>query len=127
MRYYFYYFLLVIICLLFVACSSGSTIKETSVSQINSKITSDEISSFISKFPVGSAYDMIYVLRPSFLNSRGRRAPVTYMNGTKLGALRELHQISVSNLVEVQFMNSSDAATFYGGRHPFGIIHLTTK
>jgi len=123
------YFLFVIVSLLSIACSSGSKIKEKSRTQTNPNIiTSDEISSFASKSSLGNAYDMIYVLRPRFLSSRGRRTePVTYLNGIKLGGSKELEQISVSNVVEVRFMNSSDAATFYGGRHPFGVIHIIRK
>ncbi|MFQ5677359.1 MAG: hypothetical protein ACE5G1_15835 [bacterium] len=130
------YFLFVIVSLLSIACSSGSMIKEKSRTQTNPNIiTSDEISSFASKSSLGNAYDLIYVLRPRFLSSRGQRTleaskvaePVTYLNGIKLGGSKELKQISVSNIVEVRFMNSSDAATFYGGRHPFGVIHIITN
>ena len=82
-----------------------------------------------------TAYDMIRLLRPEFLRSRGvvslrDQTPPTatiYLDGVRYGDLQSLKLISAEQLTSVQYLSGSEATTRYGTDHVGGAILITTK
>ena len=109
-------------------------------------ITADEIS----RSTVQTAFEAVQKLRPSMLrhqqvasaNGQGGlsdKAPpikgtavasgavVVYLDGTRLGAVDQLRQISAATIAEVRYFSASEAQMKWGSGHPGGVIEVTTK
>src|SRR5690348_7083721 len=66
-------------------------------------------------------YDVVHVLRPSWINDRGRetvngRQDVVqvHLNGTRYGTLEQLHGLPVSDIVGIRYIDPSTAFTRWG-------------
>ncbi len=65
-------------------------------------------------------FEAIQRLRPQWLRARGSnfegraRAPTVFLDGSRRGEVDFLQQIHVSDVLDVRFLSSSDAATIYG-------------
>ena len=109
-------------------------------------ITSDEIG----RINVQNAFEAIQKLRPAMLRQRqvasangqggmAQNAPavtgtgvssgqvVVYMDGTRLGDVEQLRQISVGSISSVRYFSASEAQTKWGSGHPGGAIEVITK
>jgi hypothetical protein len=77
-------------------------------------------------------YDAIAKLRPEWLTSRGPTSVTNtsptladvYMNGTMLGGIDYLRQVSVLEVSEVRFWEAGAASARFGLGHPRGVIEL---
>lgn len=95
-------------------------------------ITLEEIRA--AKNPTANAWDFLAVARPHFLRDRGvgsfnDTSPVralVYLDGSMLGDLRTLRSINMSSVMEIRYMNGSDATTRYGMGHTGGVILIKT-
>jgi len=77
-----------------------------------------------------SAYDVVARLRPSVvaLNSGQLLEPTVYLDGLRLGGISELQLVPADGLLDIRFLNGSEAFAQYGwqaGRG--GAIAITTK
>lgn len=82
-----------------------------------------------------TAYDAVRLLRPSFLRGRGARSmnagggsgPVLYVDGVYRGDPREMEQIPAANVLEIRYLDSTDATMRFGTGHTDGAILVTTR
>jgi hypothetical protein len=82
-----------------------------------------------------NAYELIQSLRPRWLSHRGpetfgmggRATIIIYVDGSRLGGLETLNQVSTRDLASAERLNSHDATRRWGMNHPRGAIVLTTK
>jgi hypothetical protein len=81
-----------------------------------------------------TAYDVVRRLRPQFLRSRPsgsvqNRAPVAikvFVDGGFRGGLNVLNEIQAHNVIEINYLNGSDATTRFGTGYESGAILVTT-
>lgn len=114
-------------------CGTGRASTEPYPSRNRTILFSDEIAQYGTAGR--TAYDMIRLLRPEFLRSRGATSlrdltPPTatvYLDGVRYGTLESLKLISAEQLSKVQYLNGSEATTRYGTDHVGGAILITTK
>jgi hypothetical protein len=85
---------------------------------------------------VNNAYEAIQRLRPTMLRGRGSASSsdqsgtqglVIYVDGSPLGGVQALGNISALNVREIRYLNASDATTRFGTGHPVGAILVTTR
>jgi len=85
---------------------------------------------------VNNAYEAIQRLRPAMLRGRGSASSndqsgtqglVVYVDGSPLGGVQALGNISALNVREIRYLNASDATTRFGTGHPVGAILVTTR
>ena len=85
---------------------------------------------------VATAYDVIQMLRPEMLRSRGTASmqptagaeyAVVYVDGVRMGGLETLRNVPRESLQEVRYLNGSDATTLYGTGHAGGAIQVRTR
>ena len=79
-------------------------------------------------------YHAVQLLRPDWFRVRGASSlsgaqsePIVYMNGQKMGGLRNLSQIQATGIKEMRFLSASEATNRYGTGHEAGAILVTTK
>lgn len=108
------------------ASSSGSS----GPSRSSDLISSEELRA--SEIQSQNAYRAIQRLRPSWLRARGssftgeRQLPVVFVDGTRFGELESLYNLNVSDIVQMEFLDSRDATTRFGTGYPGGAIMVTT-
>lgn len=94
-------------------------------------ITSDEIRAL----NVSTAMDVVQRLRPEFLRGRGRASiqdpaaqfPVVYVDGVRAGGIDALRTIGATDVLEIRYINSTDATTRYGTGHTGGVIEVRIR
>jgi hypothetical protein len=102
-------------------------------------ITAEEIA----KNPAADAYQLVQSLRPAWFRTRGAASAsvsadamgnatvpggiVVYVDGIKVGGVEELKNVSSDRVLELRFVNASDATTKYGTGHTAGAIEVTTR
>lgn len=85
-----------------------------------------------------NAYDVIQQLKPDwFLQSQRRGVksitiedsgePVVYVNDSRYGNVESLRSISSLNIVEIRFLQPSDATTRFGTGHVGGAFMVKVK
>lgn len=115
-------------------------------SGLNQPITADEITRAGLN---GTAYDIVYSLRRSWLNTRGLNdfgeapIPVTdangnvviipgepqlivYLDNMRLGTINELHNIPAAGVLGVRYYTPAEATYRWGAGHPHGAIQVLT-
>jgi hypothetical protein len=133
-----------ILAVLAVGWTSHATAQETRKKYERNLITREEIRD---RAPdVLTAYEVIQRLRPHFLrekatgaittpfNQKGDRNPAAsktpiqvYINGAKAGiAAVSLREIQAEAVVDILYLNSSDATTRFGTGHDQGAILVVT-
>ncbi len=95
------------------------------------KISVEEIAE---KSTAQNALDLIKVLRPQWLTSRGSTTilmqeigVVVYRDGSKLGSVDELSSIPANQIKEMRHYSAGDATLRFGTDHPSGAIEVETK
>jgi hypothetical protein len=109
-------------------------------------ITADEIA----KVSVTNGYEVVQKLRPAMLSQRqvasahgqggvAADAPpikgtavesgqvVVYMDGTRLGGVEQLRQITASTIATLRYYSASEAQLKWGSNHPGGAIEVISK
>jgi hypothetical protein len=88
---------------------------------------------------VTNVYDAVQRLRPSWLRSRGETSfgnaskatsttfPSVFLDNAQYGSLGSLRQLTVDQVLEVQFISSSDATTRWGTGYTAGVILVVTR
>jgi hypothetical protein len=94
-----------------------------------------------------TAHDLIRNLRPRWLHDRGQQSLgtvqrqgidgpvaemattgiVVYVDGSRMGAVAVLRDISARDLTSAQRLSAGEATQRFGGGHPHGAILLTTR
>ncbi|MDO8500642.1 MAG: hypothetical protein Q7S20_02255 [Gemmatimonadaceae bacterium] len=82
-----------------------------------------------------TAYDLISLLRPEFLRSRGAMSlsdavPVTakvYLDSIFFGNLQSLKTLSAGQIVRIEYINAADATTRFGTGNAGGAILIMTR
>jgi hypothetical protein len=83
----------------------------------------------------GNVYEALERLRPEWLRSRGptsvtdptpTRANV-YMNGSQVGNLEYLRQVSVVDVGEIRYYAPGEAGVRFGMGNPMGVIDITPR
>ena len=99
-----------------------------------SLLTADEIA--VAKADVGTAYDAIARLRPTWLAPRGATSfntagtdfPVVFMDGQLYGDLSSLRNIQAYHVADVRYYNASEAGAVFGLRGgTSGVIEIRSK
>lgn len=115
--------------LFLVSTLSCSTTKETNLPNKHrdpNYIHADEVK--LSE--ASNAYDLIRRLRPNWLRGRGTKSlkspeksyPIVYVDEQRHGDIDSLRNIPVEHILEIQFLNASDAAFQFGLDHTGGAI-----
>ena len=109
-------------------------------------ITADEIE----RVHVQNGYDAVKKLRPAMLSQRqvasangqggiSKDAPpitgtnvsagqvIVYVDGTRLGDIDQLRQISASSIATMRYYSASEAQLKWGSGHPGGVIEVISK
>ncbi|MFW6199734.1 MAG: hypothetical protein ACOC8K_04095 [Gemmatimonadota bacterium] len=79
-----------------------------------------------------NAYNAVQRLRPTWLRARGssfsggRELPVVFVDGTRFGEIDALRSLNVSDIVQMEYVDSRDATTRFGTGYPAGAIMVTT-
>jgi hypothetical protein len=78
----------------------------------------------------GSAYEAVERLRPAFLRET-RGVPLfgertVYLDGMKLGGLRQLQTISAYSVREIRYLSAIEATARFGPGNPSGAIVVVT-
>lgn len=85
---------------------------------------------------VNNALEAIQRLRPAMLRGRGSASSsdqsgsqglVVYVDGSPMGGVDALTNITALTVREIRFLNASDATTRFGTGHPVGAILVTTR
>jgi hypothetical protein len=121
------------------ACASSGTTTTTVAAGAGARprkdpnvITAEELASR----PALTARQAIEQLRPQFLRTRGTttlgNASSTdmiwvYFDGTRMGGLDVLNNISVSEIREIRYLSPSEATNRWGTGHVQGAILVTRK
>ena len=121
-------FLLVGLLLAVTAC--GST-RGTRTGGSGSLITRGEILAV----PDRSAYSLVRLLRPRWLEARVMATPSNptpayahvYVDNLAYGPLESLYDLSTNMIEEINYLGSLDATTRYGTGFLGGIIHVHTR
>ena len=107
--------------------SSGSS---SGTSRNPDLISSEELRD--SQIQSENAYNAVRRLRPSWLRARGssfsggRPLPAVFVDGTRFGEIDALRSLNVSDIVEMEYIDSRDATTRFGTGYPAGAIMVTT-
>lgn len=117
-----------LITLTTVGCATSGSSSGTSRNA--DLITSEELRDF--EVQSQNAYQVIQRLRPSWLRARGssfsggRELPAVFTDGTRFGEVDSLYNLTVSDIVEMEYLDSRDATTRFGTGYPAGVIMITT-
>lgn len=89
------------------------------------RITAEELADYTTL----SAVDVVRRLRPRWLQGRGgQNMPQLILDGARMGdAQSALRSLSVSDIQEMQYLNSSDATMRFGTNFPGGAIIVTSR
>ncbi|MHC4149455.1 MAG: hypothetical protein ACYSR5_08220 [Planctomycetota bacterium] len=82
-----------------------------------------------------NAYELIKILRPHWLRSRGVRSieysrassPIVYIDDIRIGEIDNLESIAVEHIVEIRYLVASDASIRLGRNHAGGAILITMR
>lgn len=82
-----------------------------------------------------TAYEVIEMLRPEMLRTRGSASmrtadpeyAVVYVDGVRTGGLETLRNVPREMLQEIRYINAADATTLYGTGHGGGAIQVRTR
>lgn len=91
-------------------------------------ITADELS----KSTAQNVYQAVQILRPGWLRARARTSMGSggaaaeglwvYMGSTRYGGIDALQQLPLSGIVEIRYLDPSEATNRFGTGHTFGAI-----
>ncbi len=88
---------------------------------------------------VQTAYGIVQRLRPAMLRVRSGNASggssgdvgsndiAVYLDNQKMGGLRALEDITLSQIKEIKYLNASDATTLFGTNNAAGAIQVVGK
>jgi hypothetical protein len=109
----------------FTGCAAGSV-------QTGARIDRNAISSEqLKKTTLGSPYDVVQALHPSWLQPRNdsftKSSQVwVYLDNTKLGDVTTLRGIPMQTIREIRYFDPVDAQNRWGTGHAAGVILVTT-
>ena len=106
----------------FAGCASGSGGSSSSRSSSNRLVAADMVNQ-----QEMDLYQAIRQLRGRWLTSRGRGSPRVHVDGARMGGARELENIRVSEVQEVEFMSAADGTLRFGTGYDAGVIVVTTR
>lgn len=117
-----------ILCTCMLAGCAGATTQSGSGAARSTMLTHDELA----KTNSNNLYDAIKKLRPEWLTSRGPTSvtdatPSTvdvYMNGSELGGIDYLREVSTLDVSAVRYWDPGQASARFGMGHPSGVIEL---
>jgi hypothetical protein len=113
-----------------IACASAGTSSPGSVRNTN-VITEQEIAASHES----NAYDIISVLRPTYLKTRGHNTihaagsdfATVFMDGQQYGDLTSLRNIPAAQIHEIRYYSATDASNKFGMQAGGGAIDVRTK
>jgi len=118
--------------LLLCGCASTSQTGSTASTRRNPNlITAEEIAGSTAK----DAFEAVQLLRPQWLRTRGVSSTssleaievATYVNGSRYGGAENLRNVPAANVIEIRYLNATDATTLYGTGNLGGAIMVKTK
>ena len=122
--------IMVTLAILLLSACATSGAKGTSSRADRNVITAEEISQSTEH----NAYNVIRVLRPGMLVTRGNTSIthndpgiVVFLDGQRFGDLSSLQGIEASSLKEIRYLTASQAQARFGTGYPQGVISLTSK
>jgi hypothetical protein len=82
-----------------------------------------------------NVYDALTTLRPSWLTTRGavsindpsEAEANVYMNGTRMGGLEYLRQVSIMDVSELRYWAAGEAGARFGMGNPRGVIEVIPR
>ena len=114
--------------LLITACASGGGGAGTDSGPGGARrdrITADELEGVVE----ANAYDVISRLRPQWLRRRGRSLlPAVFRDNIRVGTdIEALKSIRLENVLELRYLNASDATMRWGTGFTGGVIQIVTR
>ena len=114
-----------------LACSSATQGGARTPSTSRRMLLADEIQAV----PATSAYEAVSRLRPEWLRRRGQvsiRDPragevVVYLDGVRFGGPGSLRNIRAESILQMDYLDASDATTRFGTGHGGGAILVRTR
>ena len=112
-------------------CSSATQTGARAPSVSRRVLLADEIGAV----PAASAYEAVSRLRPEWLRRRGQisiRDPsagevVVYLDGVRFGGPGSLRNIRAESILQMEYLDASDATTRFGTGHGGGAILVRTR
>lgn len=126
--------LAVIMLLVLIQCTSAKQSAKSEIKYEQFFISHEEVQ----KSNYANPYDFVHVVRPSWFikdasrtsvkrNSRGKRDyPDVYVNSLKCGKLGYLRKISMTKVLEIEYIQPDEARNRFGVDHFGGIIQVRT-
>jgi hypothetical protein len=128
--------IIAVVALFILSCATANQFHTDAPQKYTANLLTEyEISHSSIAFASSTVYDVIRSLRPAFLNSRGCQAahnglkaePVVYLDGIRLSGTDNLRRIFAMNIAEIRFLTPLEAATFYGGTNPCGLLLIASR
>ena len=124
--------LVIAVAVLAVSCASSGT--RTDATRQQTRRSRDVIvQAEIDSTSAADAYQVIQLLRPEWLRSRGAgsmggapQMPVAYVDGQRYGELQSLQSFRIGTFKELRYYSASEATNRWGTGHTGGVVFLTT-
>lgn len=120
------YLSMLVLTVTFSACATSEGSSESSDSNRISRTELTESSAY-----GNSAYEVVRSLRPQWLSKRAATAQdpeiAVYMDGTQMGNVQDLHDVSSEDLQEIRYLDGTSASMRFGTDHGYGAILLITR
>ncbi len=116
----------ILFALVLISCASTVDKNTQKTRYSHNLISAEEIQAN----PANDAYDLIYKLRPHWIQGRGANSlhnkeasyPVVYVNESKHGSIESLSSISARHISKIQFLKAGEATFRFGLNHTSGAI-----
>ena len=126
--------LCMVFAVLAVSCASSGT-PRTGADAQQTRRSRDVITlAEIDSSSAADAYQVIQLLRPEWLRSRGAGSmsgapsmPVAYVDGQNYGSLQSLQSFRTGSFKELRYYSASEATNRWGTGHTGGVVYLTTR
>ena len=116
-----------------VSCASSGTPGTSASAQQTRRSRNVIVQAEIDSTSASDAYQVIQLLRPEWLRSRGAgsmggapQMPVAYVDGQRYGELQSLQSFRIGTFKELRYYSASEATNRWGTGHTGGVVYLTT-
>lgn len=106
------------------ACASSSLDRRPSGYTSSSTVLSRQ--EFMTDMDSRTLYDVVLMLRPSFLHARGSDVSVA-VDGMLIGSTAVLRQITAQTVQQVELLYGPEATMRFGARHAGAVLLVTTR
>jgi hypothetical protein len=110
------------------ACAASTPSEQSAVTRASRDII---VRTDFESLSLGTAQDIVRQLRPMWMQQRAvggaREDPAVYIDNMRRGGLAALAEVPASAVLEIRYLNGTDATTRLGTGHRAGAILVTTR